>query len=30
MQWLTTTGRCLTSAAAFTKTISILRMTNLC
>lgn len=30
MQWPTTTGRCLTSAAAFTRTISILRRTNLC
>ena len=31
MQWPTTTGRCLTFAAAFTKTISILRrMNNLC
>lgn len=30
MQWPTTTGRCLTSAAAFTKTIWILRRTNLC
>lgn len=28
-QWPTTTGRCLTFAAAFTKTISILRRTNL-
>jgi hypothetical protein len=30
MQWPTPTGRCLTFAAAFTKTISILRRTNLC
>lgn len=30
MQWPTITGRCLTFAAAFTKTISILRRTNLC
>lgn len=30
MQWPTITGRCLTSAAAFTKTIWILRRTNLC
>lgn len=30
MQWPTTTGRCLTFAVAFTKTISILRRTNPC
>lgn len=30
MQWPTTTGRWQTSAAAFTKTIWILRRTNLC
>jgi hypothetical protein len=30
MQWTTITGRCLTSGAAFTKTISILRRTNPC